>query len=153
MKYLLPICFLLLTISTTAQNHATCDGMRYIDDVFANVDVTAGLKYGEGTTINNNFQELYLDVYEPAGDDAEMRPAIILAFGGSFIGGERTDLDWLCEAYAKKGFVAVTIDYRLYDLPLFPLPTEEEMQNVVTKAVGDMKAAIRFLREDARYKQ
>lgn len=143
--------FLLLFVffQLNAQDHPTCDGMRYRTDVFPEVTSTKALKYGEGTTIGGNFQELYLDIYEPTGDEAEARPAIILAFGGSYIGGAREDLEWLCEAYAKKGFVAVTIDYRLYDDALIPLPTAEEMQDVVTKSVSDMKAAIRYLKEDA----
>ncbi len=51
--------------------------------------------------------------------------------------------------YASRGFVAVTIDYRLYDGPLFPLPSAATMTDVVIKAVGDMKAAVRHLRQDA----
>ena len=149
MKKILLFSLLSHCFDLTAQDHPTCDGLRYRTDVFADVESTKGLKYGEGTTINGTFKELYLDVYEPVGDLAENRPAIVLAFGGSFIAGERSNLEWLCEAFARKGFVAVTIDYRLYDLPLFPLPTAEEMQIVVTKTISDMKAAIRFLREDA----
>ena len=149
MKQVLLFLFLVfLSINSHAQANG-CDGIRYIDDVFTEVVVTKAVKYGEGTTLFNNFQELYLDVYEPKNDVLEKRPVIILAFGGSFIVGERGDLEFLCEAYAKKGYVAVTIDYRLYDGPLFPLPTAEQMQNVVIKTVSDMKAAIRFMRQDA----
>lgn len=132
-----------------AQLHPTCDGARYRSDLFEEVTVTTGLKFGEGETITGNFQELFLDVYEPAEDAAEMRPVILVAFGGSFIGGSREDLDFLCRAYAKKGYVAVTIDYRLYDGPFFPLPNADQMTEVVIKAVSDMKAAVRFMREDA----
>lgn len=149
MRKLFSLPLFLVCFQLSAQNHTTCDGMRYRTDVFETVTSTKGLKYGEGTTFNGTFQELYLDIYEPAQDNAEMRPAIILAFGGSYISGQREDIDWLCEAYARKGFVAVTIDYRLYDGPLIPLPSAAVMQDVVAKSVGDMKAAIRYLREDA----
>jgi len=132
-----------------SQDNANCDGQRYLEEVFTEVSVLTGVKFGEGTTIAGNQQELFMDVYEPVDDTAETRPAVVLAFGGSFIGGERQDLDWLCEAYARRGFVAVTIDYRLYDLPLFPLPSEIEITEVVIKSISDMKAAIRLLREDA----
>jgi hypothetical protein len=74
---------------------------------------------------------------------------IILAFGGSFITGERADMALLCEAYARMGYVAVSIDYRLYDFPLVPFPTENAMKEVVIKSLSDMKAAIRYMREDA----
>lgn len=149
MKAILPLIFLFSCNLLFAQGHPTCDGQRYRTQVFDEVQVTTALKFGEGTTINGVDQELFLDIYEPVGDDAEMRPVIILAFGGSYIGGNRGDMDWICERYAKRGFVAVAIDYRLYDLPLLPFPTEEEMIDVVTKSVSDMKASIRYMREDA----
>lgn len=147
-KNLLLFITLLFTTISTAQD-VGCDGLRYYEDVFTDIKSTKELKYGEGTTLFGNFQELFLDVYEPEGDDLEMRPVIILAFGGSFIGGERSDLEFLCEAYARKGFVAVTIDYRLFDGPLFPLPTANQMKNVVIKTASDMRAAIRYMRQDA----
>lgn len=135
--------------SAFAQNHATCDGSRYVNPAFATVDTTLDILYGNNTTFGGNNQDLYMDIYEPAGDVAVMRPVIILAFGGSFINGQRQDLEDLCRYYAHHGYVAVTIDYRLYDGALFPLPTATTMTDVVIKAVGDMKASIRFLREDA----
>lgn len=147
-KYLLLILAVVFTFNVQAQNES-CDGNRYIDDVFTEIKVTKGIKYGEGITLFENFQELYMDVYEPEGDDFELRPVIILAFGGSYIGGERGDLEFLCEAYARKGYVAVTIDYRLFDGPLIPFPTADQMKVVVIKSVSDMKAAIRHMREDA----
>ena len=143
------IFFFSSSLSLIAQDHPTCDGMRYRTNVFTEINSTKALKYGEGTTVGGNLKELFLDVYEPVGDTAEKRPVIILAFGGSFIAGNRDDVDWLCEDFAKKGFVAVTIDYRLYDKLLFPFPTELEMQDEVIKTISDMKAAVRFIREDA----
>lgn len=142
-------CFLIPATFLSAQEYPGCDGSRYRADVFTDVSVTTDLKFGEGVTIGGNAQELFLDVYEPVGDEQSMRPLIILAFGGSFISGERQDLESLCEAYARMGYVAVTIDYRLYDLPLVPFPTADEMRDVVVKSLSDYKAAIRYMREDA----
>jgi len=147
-KYLLLLFIFAFSFDTKAQNES-CDGSRYIDDVFTDIKVTKNIKYGEGETIFENFQELYLDVYEPEGDDVSMRPVIILAFGGSYIGGERADVGYLCEAYARKGYVAVAIDYRLFDGPLFPIPTADQMEVVVIKSVSDMRAAIRYMRQDS----
>ncbi|MGK0363715.1 MAG: para-nitrobenzyl esterase [Saprospiraceae bacterium] len=149
MKKIIYLLLFLTSFQLTAQNHPTCDGNRYRSDVFENFTETTALKYGEGTTFAGNFQELFLDVYEPEGDTETLRPLIILAFGGSFIGGERADMVFLCEAYAKKGYVAATIDYRLYDGPLFPIPSGADMTDVVIKSISDMKAAIRYMREDA----
>jgi para-nitrobenzyl esterase len=137
-------------ISLFAQYHPSCNGQRYRVDVFENVKVTKDIEYSEATTIGGESKKLYLDVYEPVSDVVIERPVIVLAFGGSFISGTRRDIQFLCERFAKKGYVAVSIDYRLYDLPLFPLPTETEMQDVVVRAIKDMKLALRYLDDDAK---
>ncbi|GJM32246.1 MAG: hypothetical protein DHS20C18_12470 [Saprospiraceae bacterium] len=149
MRSFLYIFFVLLVTDLAAQNHPSCDGLRYRSAVFSEIESSLAIKYGAGTTYNGEQQELFLDVYYPADDAAESRPAIVLAFGGSFIFGAREDLKWMCEAYARMGYVAVTIDYRLYDGPLLPLPSAAAMKDVVVKTISDMKAAIRYLREDA----
>ncbi|MFT6334203.1 MAG: para-nitrobenzyl esterase [Saprospiraceae bacterium] len=148
MKKIIPILLLFITSYAYTQNES-CDGTRFIDDVFSEVTSTKGLKYGENTEIFGTFKELFLDVYEPANDVAENRPVIIVAFGGSFIQGTREDVAFLCEAFARKGYVAVSIDYRLFDGALFPPPSGIQMTEVVIKAVSDMKGAIRYMRQDA----
>ncbi len=132
---------------STAQNHSSCDSSRYISEVFSDVDTTLAVLFGNNITIGGNNKDLYMDIYEPSGDALAQRPVIMLAFGGSFIGGSRGDLQSLCVFYAKRGFVAVSIDYRLFDM--FALPNATNMTDVVIKAVSDMKAAVRFLNEDA----
>ena len=129
-----------------AQFHSSCDGQRYREDVFQNVSLATAVKYGENTTIGGSFQELYMDIYVPAGDTETDRPAIVFAFGGAFIVGTREDMDGVCKAFARKGYVAATIDYRLLDLSN---ADSLQMSDVVVKASNDMRAAIRFLREDA----
>ena len=149
MKNLYLFLVLVFPLISHAQDHPTCDGSRYTDDVYSDIDSTMNILYGEGVTIAGNTLELYMDIYEPSQDIEEDRPVIILAFGGSFIAGEKEDIAWLCKRYTRKGYVAATIDYRLYDLPLFPLPSANDMQVVVTKAVGDFKGAIRYIRSAA----
>lgn len=131
----------------TAQEYSSCDGIRYRQDVFDAVNVTTAVQFGSNTTIAGNAQDLFMDVYEPEGDTAQIRPTVVMAFGGAFVVGEREDLDGLCRTLARKGYVAVTIDYRLFDLGI-PLDSNQ-MHDVVVKAIGDMKAAIRYLRQDA----
>lgn len=127
--------------------HPTCDGTRYLSPVFNEVDTVLAVKFGENTTPGGTFQELFMDVYMPANDTAAERPAVLLAFGGSFISGDRAQLAGLCDFYVRRGFVCSCIDYRLYDV--LALPDSVVMVDEVVKAVGDFKAAIRFMREDA----
>ena len=146
---LLLIWMLVLTGATFlfSQDYSSCDGERYRQDVFDAVTVTTGVQFGSNTTIGGNSQDLFMDVYEPEGDTASVRPTLVMAFGGAFVFGQREDLDGLCRALARKGYVAATIDYRLFDAGI-PVDSNQ-MHDVVVKAIGDMKAAIRYLRQDA----
>ncbi|MCB0653254.1 MAG: T9SS type A sorting domain-containing protein [Saprospiraceae bacterium] len=135
-----------------AQINPNCDGERYLTDVFPDEPVMTTVKFGENTTISGVFQELFMDIFEPAGDEADNRPVLLFAFGGSFIGGERSQTHDICKAYAKKGYVTAAIDYRLYDFqfpPFGPFPDSLLMMEEVVMAVGDLKAAIRYFRKDA----
>lgn len=151
MQKIIYILILIVGFGTylSAQNHITCDGTRYISEVFTTYDTTLNVLYGNNTTVGGTNQDLYMDIFEPSSDAATNRPVVVLAFGGSFIGGAKEDMHDLCVYYAKRGFVAVSIDYRLYDGALFPLPSAAVMTDEVIKAVSDMKAAVRYLREDA----
>ncbi|MEL6822992.1 MAG: T9SS type A sorting domain-containing protein, partial [Calditrichota bacterium] len=135
----------LLTATLFAQQR-TCDGIRYVNEVFSNFDITTGVQYGQNTTIAGNQKDLFMDIYEPNADTTSLRPAIVFVHGGAFIGGQRQNMDFLCETFARRGFVAVTIDYRLIDGLVFD---STDIADVVIKAVGDFRAAVRFLREDA----
>lgn len=91
---------------------------------------------------------LQMDIYSPEDDDSEERAVILLAHGGSFIGGTRdmADMERMCETFAKHGYVAASMSYRLG--PGFQIFFDSlEVLNVVVKAVHDGKAAVRYLRK------
>lgn len=82
---------------------------RYIDDLFSEVEKST-YEYA-----NKDGESLKLDVYQPIGDKASDRAAIIWMHGGGFAGGKRdngAEVKFM-EIAAKKGFVAVSISYRL----------------------------------------
>ena len=141
--YLL-VSLLLFSIVTIAQP-ADCSGSRFITNTFTSEQVM-GIQFGSNTTIGGNPQNLFMDIYQPVGDTSTDRPVIILAHGGSFIGGVRDDVRFLAEEYAERGFVAVTIDYRLYDI--FAIIDSAAAISVIIDGVSDMKAAVRFFRQD-----
>jgi carboxylesterase type B len=93
---------------------AQCQPGRFVDDIFP-VKSILNIKYGGNYKFDGTYQELFMNIYEPDGDTLSRRPLIILAFGGSFTFGSRTspDILKLCNAFAKKGYVTSTIDYRL----------------------------------------
>ena len=86
-EYTFLFCIVLgVNASLSAQTAEGCDGNRYFLNVFDNTTKTT-VKFGENTTALGSTQELFMDIYEPVGDNLEKRPLIIWAFGGAFITG------------------------------------------------------------------
>ena len=131
-----------------------CDGERYTDEIFSQVNVTSNVLYGGNYNPNiwgqNEWQDLYLDIYEPIGDDVENRPLVFFLFGGSFVAGSKTNADIveLCTRYAKMGYVASAIDYRLTG-DLIWSSNEETAYKAAAKGIHDLKSAIRWFRMNA----
>lgn len=91
----------------------------------------AGVVYAEPAG-----EALKLDMARPAKGDGPF-PAVVCIHGGGFTGGRREDYDELCRKFARRGYVAVTIDYRLAPKHRWPAH------------IQDCKAAIRRLRSHA----
>lgn len=142
--------FVLLSLFSTLQAQ-TCPDCRYSSYVFDEVDIST-VKFGEGPNANGNMQELFMDVYEPHGDTASVRPVVVFAFGGGFIQGSRDEEYMIkaCKRFARAGYVAYSIDYRIgFDpLGLFPVPTEELMRTFF-RAMQDMRGAVQYTRHHA----
>jgi acetyl esterase/lipase len=95
----------------------------------------AGVEYA-----NPDGQHLQLDIARPKTGDGPF-PAVICIHGGGFRAGKREGYDGLCIKLAQKGYVAMTVTYRL--APKYPFPA----------AVHDTKAAVRWARANAdKYK-
>lgn len=127
-----------------------CTNGRYLTPSFT-VQKIADIQYGSNlgqdeTTV----EDLKLDVYLPENDVDTDRPVILLAHGGSFIGGDKSDVEAQCTALASLGYVAVSMQYRLIN-NIFDLSFLADMglgfKKGVVRAVHDMRAAIRFLRK------
>lgn len=122
--------------------NAQCNG-RYQQEIFSSVDV-----------VTENYSDVYsgprhqMDIYTPVGDTATQRPVIFYMHGGSFYTGDKNLQDCVdfCTYYAKRGYVAVSINYRLADLFQF-IASQETQFVTVLKAVADVKAGIRFMRK------
>ena len=142
----LSITFLAILFAIVSS--AQCDGERYREFIFESLDITTDVQYGNNYDLNGNDVALLLDVYEPSGDSQELRPLVIFAHGGSFVGGskEGADVVPICQDLAKMGFVTSSINYRL-GLPL-TLALQEPATEAVMRGYHDMKAAIRFFRKD-----
>jgi alpha/beta superfamily hydrolase len=131
---------------------AQCDGVRFATFAFPGEPViTSNIVYGNNVRFNGTAEPLEVDIYQPLNDTASLRPLVIVAHGGSFIGGSRTGSDVvpMCKDFARLGYVAASIEYRIgmSNFP-FPGPGQSDATEAVLRAVQDAKAAIRYFRKD-----
>ena len=127
--------------------------IRFIDEIFDEVSVQQDIVYGNAPDLpfiflfewNTNDIDLHMDIYQPVGDTMENRPVIIFAHSGSFFTGSKDaqDMIALCEDAAKRGYVAIAMEYRL-GLNIFSSYSGER---AVYRGVQDGSAIIRYLRE------
>lgn len=110
-------------------------GLGFIDlvetspEVPENIKVEKDLVYKQVDSIS-----LKLDVYKPK-DLSKARPALVFIHGGGWSKGDKSDyLPYLID-YAEKGYVTVTVSYRLSKVAHFPA------------AVEDIHAAVQWIRD------
>lgn len=145
-------CILLaIAIVLTIEVSAQCPENLYREfDHFTEATVTNAIEFGVNISVppfgstQGSPQSLKMDVYEPVGNQATDRPVVIVAFGGSFIGGERGQVEDLCREFARMGYVAVAPDYRV---GLFIPINEIQTTLAVLRGAHDMKGCVRYLRK------
>ena len=108
-----------------------------ITSAHAELDIPDSVIFERGVEFSNaDNQHLQLDIARPKDGDGPF-PAIVCIHGGGFRAGTREGYDGMCVALAQKGYVAITVTYRL--APAYQFPA----------AVHDCKAAVRWLRANA----
>jgi len=127
--------------------------IRYLDEVFENVTITEDVVYGNAPDLPFIFLfewitidiDLDMDIYEPEGDTLTSRPVIIFIHTGAFFSGhnELDDVVALSIASAKRGYVAVSINYRLG----LNILSSYSGERAVYRGVQDASAAVRYLKE------
>ena len=75
------------------------------------IEVTRTIRFADG-------RRGLLDVYAPKG--ASGAPLVVFFYGGGWESGERADYRFAAMALAKRGFVTVVPDYRVYPEVRFP---------------------------------
>jgi pectinesterase len=98
----------------------------------AGVAVLTDLVYG-----SYGKRELRLDLFAPNEGDGPY-PAVVFVHGGGWDSGNKTEYRPFAQQLAARGYVCVCIEYRLSGEAKFPA------------AVQDCKAAVRWLRANAR---
>lgn len=148
MRLFLLLILFVSGVSASAQQSGGCDGNRYVAEVFTTVKKTT-LVYAPSVSHAGAPINLSMDVYEPEGDQVSFRPVVVLEHGGSFMFGDKSNMRAYCEQLARRGYVAATIQYRLFPFFTQGFPDSIKIMDTAVKAVADMRAAIRYFREDA----
>lgn len=139
-------CLLIIGLHAATAQVDTTRG-RYYRPIFPNVTVTSGVTYGAAINYAGTPQTLLMDIYQPTGDTVRRRPVIIFAHQGGFVVGARTDayMVAICTRLARLGYVTASIDYRLVFSPYDTV----NVAKAAVRAMQDMRAAVRFFRQDA----
>ncbi len=136
-----------LTLAAGPASAAT----RYVDVMF-DTTVESDVVYGQSLQWpTNQLVDLHLDVARPTGDAATDRPAIVWVHGGGFTAGDKSAGTGWIRALASRGYVAVSIDYRLRPGYYFDFANQGDpiAQGAVLDAVNDAQAAVRWVRAHA----
>ena len=94
---------------------------------------------------------LYLNVWTPAKTDKEKLPVLVYFFGGGFVAGDGSEGRYDGESMAKKGIVAITVNYRLGVFGFFAHPelTKESTQRASGNyGLYDQYAALKWVRQN-----
>ncbi len=124
---------------------------RYIKEIFNKVNITKDIVFAEVKTYQNKTKKLRLDLFQPKGDTLSKRPAIMFMIGGGFATCNKSGMTSMATAFAKRGYVTISIEYRTNPNAGSQniLSNEEFGNKVILDAQHDAQAAIRWLRENA----
>ncbi|MGB8885896.1 MAG: alpha/beta hydrolase [Candidatus Korobacteraceae bacterium] len=100
------------------------------DSVSVEKDVPYGAQAG---------RKLLLDIYQPGERASRPRPAIVLIHGGGWTSFDKSTMRGMANFLARSGFVAVSVDYRLF----------HGNENRWPAQLDDVQRAVRWLRANA----
>lgn len=142
MRWFYVSCFLACSVSSAQTD--------FLDPQFG-VSVTSDIVYATGAVRSPapGSIDLLLDVYEPTGAGVPpTKPGFVTIHGGGYENGDKSQMRHLCTEYAERGYVCVSINYRLMgDDP--PTPGDTELERAVNAAVEDAANAVIWLKANA----
>ncbi|MEM9823509.1 MAG: alpha/beta hydrolase fold domain-containing protein [Bacteroidota bacterium] len=142
---LLILSFLLCSPNNTQAQLCTTDNRFTEEEYFSETEIFSrtNIRYARAMDWQGNMVNLKMDVYFPklGVDPLAERPFVMMIHGGGFKGGSKESMTNYCMEFAKRGFVAITINYRLgWDQSD---PSDQVL--AVYRAQQDANAALRFV--------
>jgi para-nitrobenzyl esterase len=94
---------------------------------------------------------LYLNIWTPAKSGKERLPVLVYFYGGGFVAGDGSEPRYEGESMARKGIVALTVNYRLgvFGFIAHPELTKESPHHASGNyGLLDQNAALRWVRQN-----
>jgi acetyl esterase/lipase len=141
----LAVAAVALTLASTLTACQKVTGGRYVNRVFTEVEHVA-VNEVYRTALDFDLKadvSLRLDIWQPRGDTIEKRPAVVWMHGGGWTKnyGDRTMMYGYAQDSALRGYVGVSIDYRLQTSAVVP--------GAWLDAYDDSVAAVQWLTDNA----
>ncbi|HVH87916.1 MAG TPA: alpha/beta hydrolase [Terriglobales bacterium] len=109
------------------------------------------MQFGSGEVRQPNpaKRALFADIYQPDTPDLSWkRPVMIAIHGGGFLFGDKSEMTSLCRELAARGYVCLSINYRLVpDDP--PGSSQDQYTRAVMAAVADADHAVSWIEANA----
>lgn len=102
--------------------------------------------YGRVENAAGTMVDVKLDLYLPPAGGPSSRPTVVLIHGGSFSGGDKSQMAGTARSYAQRGYVAISLGYRLDPNAS---QSQERYLSAARDAIDDGMEAARWLRANA----
>lgn len=136
---------LIILIAVTFCGCKKGDKVMFLDPVFNKIEIENDIVYATAKNEEGKEEPLKLDIYQPLKDLSSTRPLIVWVHGGGFKEGDKKDkgMVQLCKAFAKRGYIAVSINYRLRKTPMI------DIEDTIADTVADTVSALDYLKSNA----
>ncbi len=127
-------------------NYNSSSKVRYLENITENVAIQKDVIFGESITSTGEKQTLLLDIYSPENDNQLTRPVIVWIHGGGFRPGNDKTQSYIVEManrFAKKGYVCISIDYRIRENP------RDDTAGTIEDAVEDALKGLDWIRKNS----
>ena len=126
------LCGMLVAVFMVLGSVAACSSLQTINAITPNNTYHKVADVAYGTDPRQK-----LDVYAPL-NTTRPAPVVVFFYGGNWTSGARNDYQFIGEALASRGMVAVLADYRLYPQVCYPSFIEDSAR-AVAWAVKEVK--------------
>lgn len=115
-----------------------------------------GVIYGSATSALNpaaGKQALALDLYRSSKTPKRNAKTIVLAHGGGFVEGDRSQMRLLGEQLASAGFLVASVQYRLVPKDRnngMGIVSDDDLVPASEEAEADLETALKYLRRNAK---